>query len=270
MPIPPDGPISQRAVRAYWETHIHDLEITRHPPGSPGFFADLEQYHFEKLHHLPRLVPFDRFRGRRVLEVGCGAGTDLIQFARNGAIATGVDLATASIKLARDNFALEGRNAELLVADGESLPFRDRSFDLVYAHGAVQYTADDRALVGECRRVLKPGGTAIFQVYNRISWLNALSRVAKVDLEHADAPVLRKYSIGEFRALLGDFPRVRIVPERFPVRTRLHGGLKGVLYNTVFVGLFNAMPRALVQRFGWHLLAFCEGPGEIENLKSEI
>ena len=58
------GP-SQRAVREYWEAHIHDLEITQHPPGSPGFFADLEQYHFEKLHHLPRLVPFDQFRGRR-------------------------------------------------------------------------------------------------------------------------------------------------------------------------------------------------------------
>jgi SAM-dependent methyltransferase len=254
----PDASASQRAVRAYWDTHIHDLDITCHPPGSPGFFTDLEQYHFEKLHHLPRLVPFDQYRGRRVLEVGCGAGTDLIRFARNGAITTGVDLAASSIKLAAGNFALEGRKAELLVADGEALPFRPASFDLVYAHGVVQYTTDDRALVRECRRVLRPGGTAVFQVYNRISWLNALSRVTKVDLEHVDAPILRKYSIGEFRDLLKDFARVRIVPERFPVKTRLHGGFKGKLYNSVFVELFNTMPRTLVRRFGWHLLAFCE------------
>ena len=258
MPTRPDSSASQRTVRAYWERHIHDLEITRHPPGSPGFFADLEQYHFEKLHHLPALVPFDEFRGRRVLEVGCGAGTDLIRFARNGAIPTGVDLAESSIKLAAGNFALEGRAAGLLVADGEALPFHDKSFDLVYAHGVVQYTTDDRALVRECRRVLKPGGTGVFQVYNRISWLNALSRVTKVDLEHIDAPVLRKYSIDEFRDLLKDFSRVRIVPKRFPVKTRLHGWLKGAVYNTCFVGLFNAMPRPLVRRFGWHLLAFCE------------
>jgi SAM-dependent methyltransferase len=255
--VPPSSD-AQRAVRAYWEHHIHDLEITTHPPGSAGFFADLEQYHFEKLHHLPRLVPFDRFNGRRVLEVGCGAGTDLVRFARHGAIPTGVDLAGSSIALARKNFAIEGRKANLLVADGEALPFADRAFDLVYAHGVVQYTSDDRALVAECRRVLKPGGMAVFQVYNRLSWLNALSRVTKVDLEHADAPVLRKYSIGEFRDLLRGFSRVRIVPERFPVKTRLHGGLKGTLYNTFFVGVFNAMPRALVRRFGWHLLAFCE------------
>lgn len=257
MPKPPVVP-SQHAVRQYWEAHIHDLDITRYPVGSPGFFADLEQYHFEKLHHLHRLVPFSEFRGRRVLEVGCGAGTDLIQFARNGAMVTGVDLAASAIQLASANVRFAGLRARLAVGDGEALPFRERSFDLVYAHGVVQYTTNGQRLVDECRRVLKPGGQAIFQVYNRISWLNALSRVTKVDLEHADAPVLRKYSIGEFRALLTSFSRVRLVPERFPVRTRLHGGLKGTLYNTCFVGAFNALPRALVRRFGWHLLAFCE------------
>ena len=258
MSKPSPGRASQRSVRQYWESHIHDLDVTRHQPGSPGFFADLEQYHFEKLHHLPRLVPFDQYGGRRVLEVGCGAGTDLIRFARNGARVTGVDVAEAAVKLAQRNFSMEGRKANLLVADGEALPFADHSFDLVYAHGVVQYTTSDRALVQECRRVLKCGGLAIFQVYNRISWLNALSRVTKVDLEHVDAPVLGKYSIGEFKHLLKDFSSVRIVPERFPVKTRLHGGLKGFVYNTFFVGLFNAMPRSLVRRYGWHLLAFCE------------
>ncbi len=258
MPTRRDQSPSQRDVRAYWDTHIHDLDITTHAPGSAGFFADLEQYHFEKLHHLPRLVPFDRFRGRRVLEVGCGAGTDLIRFARNGANVAGVDLAPSSIALASTNFGLENRAAQLAVADGQALPFRDGCFDLVYAHGVVQYTTDDRALVRECRRVLKPGGMAVFQVYNRISWLNALSKLTKVDLEHVDAPVLKKYSIREFRDLLDGFSQVRIVPERFPVRTRLHGGLKGTLYNTLFVGLFNALPKSLTRRYGWHLLAFCE------------
>jgi ubiquinone/menaquinone biosynthesis C-methylase UbiE len=248
----------QNAVRQYWETHIHDLEITRHPAGSPEFFADLEQYHFEKLHHLPRLIPFEQYRGRRVLEVGCGAGTDLVRFARGGASVTGVDLAASSISLARKNFAFEGLRANLLVADGERLPFGAQKFDLVYAHGVVQYTTDGAALIRECRRVLKAGGTAIFQVYNRVSWLSALSRVTKVDLEHMDAPEYHLYSMGEFRGLLKDFSRVTIVPERFPVKTRLHGGLKGTIFNTCFVGLFNAMPRAMVRRFGWHLLAFCE------------
>src|SRR5207247_1056290 len=143
-------------VRSYWNQHIHDLEITRHPVGSRGFFDDLDQYHFEKLHHLPRLVSFDGYRGRRVLEVGAAAGADV----------TGVDIAGSAIDLARANFEQQGLRGDFRVANGEALPLPDDSFDLVYAHGVVQYTADPQRLVNECRRVLKPGGEAIFQVYN--------------------------------------------------------------------------------------------------------
>lgn len=250
--------VSISDVRDYWNRHIHDLDITRHPVGSSGFFTDLDQYHFEKLHHLPRLIDFTGYAGKRVLEVGCGAGTDLVRFAKGGAIVTGVDLSSSAVELARANFAQQGLTGDLREADAEALPFSDETFDFVYAHGVVQYTANDRALVNECRRVLKTGGTAVFQVYNRVSWLNALSKVMKVPLEHEDAPVLKRYSASEFRSLLGGFRDVRIVPERFPVKSRLHGGWKGTLFNTFFVGTFNALPRAWVQRFGWHLLAFCE------------
>ncbi len=244
-------------VRSYWERHIHDLEITTHPVGSRGFFDDLDQYHFEKLHHLLRLVDFGGYAGRSVLEVGCGAGIDLARFAKGGARVTGVDLASSAVDLARANFAQQGLRGDFQVADGEELPFPDATFDLVYAHGVVQYAARPQRLVDECRRVLKPGGEAVFQVYNRVSWLNALSKVMKVGLEHDDAPVLLKFSIPEFRRLMSGFRDVRIVPERFPVRSRLHGGWKGAMYNGLFVGAFNALPRVLVRRFGWHLLAFC-------------
>jgi len=63
--------------------------------------------------------------------------------------------------------------------------------------------------------------------------------------------------MGEFRRLVGIFREVKIVPERFPVVSRLHHGWKGAVYNGLFVGMFNALPRVLVRRFGWHLLAFC-------------
>jgi hypothetical protein len=94
-------------------------------------------------------------------------------------------------------------------------------------------------------------------VYHRLSWLNALSKVMRVELEHQDAPVLRKYSIREYRELLSSFAAARIVPERFPVKTRLHGGWKGFLYNRLFVGAFEILPRAWVRPLGWHLMAFC-------------
>ena len=105
--------------------------------------------------------------------------------------------------------------------------------------------------------MLKPGGEAIFQVYNRISWLNALSKLMKVPLEHEDAPVLGRYSASEFRALLTGFREVRIVEERFPVKSRLHGGWKGSRSTRSSSGRSTPCRAALVRRFGWHLLAFC-------------
>src|SRR5262249_23774051 len=143
------------------------------------------------------------------------------------------------------------------VADGEALPFPDASFDFVYAHGVVQYAANDRKVVAECYRVLRPGGLFMVQVYNRRSWLQVLSKVMKVSLEHEDAPVLRRYTWAELETLVSAFPKVEIVAERFPVKSRLHKGWKGAAFNGVFVGTFNALPRSWVRKLGWHLLAFC-------------
>jgi ubiquinone/menaquinone biosynthesis C-methylase UbiE len=246
------------AITNYWNHRIHDLEMTTHAVGSKAFFDDLDDYRFDKLHYLPQLVDFSSFRGQKLLEVGCGIGTDLTRFAKGGARVTGVDLAQTAIDLARRNFELNGLTAdELRVANGEALPYADAAFDVVYGHGVIQYTADAAQLIREMHRVLKPGGTGIFMVYNRVSWLNAMSKLMKVALEHEDAPVLKKYSIGEFKALLRPFRETRIVPERFPVKSRLHKGWKGVAFNTMFVGTFNALPREMVRPLGWHLMAFC-------------
>jgi hypothetical protein len=69
--------------------------------------------------------------------------------------------------------------------------------------------------------------------------------------------VLRRYTAAEFRTLLSGFSSVQVMFERFPVKSRLHKGWKGILFNALFVGTFNALPRSWVERFGWHLLAFC-------------
>lgn len=243
------------AIRVYWNKHIHDLEIARHPVGSDGFFEELEVYRFDKLDYLPRVVDFNAYKRKRLLEVGCGVGIDLVRFAKHGAIVTGIDLADVAVDLARKNFQRRGVPGDFRTMNGEDLQFPDQSFDVVYAHGVLQYTNDPARMIREIHRVLTPGGAAILMVYNRYSWLNAMSKLFAVKLEHEDAPVLRKYSIGEFREMLRRFSRIEIVPERFPVRTRLHSGFKAKVYNTCFVDTFNLIPKVLVRPLGWHLMA---------------
>ncbi len=243
-------------IEQYWNEHIHDLEIAKNPVGSQGFFHDLENYRFEKLHYLPSLVDFNAWAGKKILEVGCGVGIDLVRFARGGARVTGIDLADKSIELAKINFGFHSLSARLQKGNGEQLDFPDNAFDCVYAHGVIQYTANDQALIDEIYRVLKPGASAIMMVYNRHSWLNFLSRTLKVKMEHTDAPILKQYSRREFSSLLKNFSKVNLVTERFPVRSRLQKGLKAVFFNNLFVPVYNLIPKFVTRRTGWHLMAF--------------
>ena len=93
-------------------------------------------------------------------------------------------------------------------------------------------------------------------VYNKNSWLNLMRKVTKVPLEHEDAPVLKKFSVSELKQLLRPFQSYQIIPERFPVKTKLHSGWKAHLFNSVFVGAFNLMPMPWIRPFGWHLMTF--------------
>ena len=243
-------------IKAYWNDRIHDMEMTDQPVGSKGFFDDLAAYRYEKLHYLPKMVDFNGYAGKALLEVGCGIGTDLERFAAGGAICTGVDLSETAIDLAKKNMESNGQKATLLLGNGEALDFEDNTFDVVYAHGVLQYTDDIQKMVDELYRVLKPGGQFIGMLYNKDGWLMAMSKVFKVDLEHDDAPSFNLYTAKEFRQFLKAFKDVKIVPERFPVKSKLQKGLKAVLFNTCFVGGFNLIPRLLVRRWGWHLMGF--------------
>jgi hypothetical protein len=86
--------------------------------------------------------------------------------------------------------------------------------------------------------------------------MNRLRRVMKIEVDHLDSPVFYTYTIAEFEQMLSAFPEVRIVPHRFPVRTRVHEGLKARVYNVLFVDFFNALPRSWVRNTGHHLIAY--------------
>jgi len=243
------------SLKTYWDTHLHDLQVVTSPVGTPAFFSQLDEYRFDKQRYLPPLVDFPSFRGRSVLEVGCGAGIDLMRFARAGALVTGIDISHTALDLARAYFGQQNQPATLKRMNGEAMSFPDDCFDAVYCHGVLPYTPGPDVMVRELYRVLKPGGVAIVQTFNRRSWLNGLSKVMKVELEHTDAPVSRLDRAGTFRAWFAPFARVRFITERFPVKTRLQTGAKAKLYNSFFVGPFNLLPRRWVAPLGWHLLA---------------
>src|SRR5437016_3110699 len=160
----------KQRVRAFWQTHPCGTKFSDAEIGTPEFFERIEAHRYRKEWHIPVAANFAATRGLKVLEIGCGMGTDGAQFAKAGADYTGIDLTEAAIELARKRFALSHLNGEFRVSDAENLDFDDESFDLVYSHGVLHHTPDIRAAVREIHRVLKPRGQAIVMLYHRGSY----------------------------------------------------------------------------------------------------
>lgn len=119
---------------------------------------------------MAEVMEFAKHRGKTVLEIGAGMGTDLSQFARNGAHCTDLDLSAGHLEHAKRNFALRGLEGRFVHGDGETLPFEDNEFDVVYSNGVIHHTPNTETVINEIYRVLKPGGKAIIMVYAENSW----------------------------------------------------------------------------------------------------
>lgn len=157
-------------VRAFWQEHPCGTKFADAEPGSPKFYELVEAHRYAKEWHIPAAADFANTAGLKVLEIGCGLGTDGAQFAKAGADYTGVDLTEAAIELARKRFAISGLQGTFQVADAESLDFASDTFDLVYSHGVLHHTPDTQRGVNEVWRVLRPGGRAVIMLYHRDSY----------------------------------------------------------------------------------------------------
>jgi SAM-dependent methyltransferase len=164
------GSTLKERVRAFWQANPCGTKFTDAAPGTRLFYERVEEHRYAKEWHIPEAAEFASSRALRVLEIGCGLGTDGAQFARAGAIYTGVDLTEAAVELARKRFELFELPGEFRTADAEKLDFADETFDLVYSHGVLHHTPDTERAVREVHRVLKPGGRAVVMLYHRDSY----------------------------------------------------------------------------------------------------
>ncbi len=157
-------------VRAFWQANPCGTKFADAEPGTRAFYERVEEHRYAKEWHIREAAGFSGARGQKVLEIGCGLGTDGAQFAQAGADYTGVDLTDAAVELARKRFELFNLPGSFRVADAENLDFQENSFDMVYSHGVLHHTPDTSGAVREIHRVLKPGGRAVVMLYHRDSY----------------------------------------------------------------------------------------------------
>jgi SAM-dependent methyltransferase len=161
---------SANEVFDYWEAQTCGTIHARSEPGTRRYYEDIETQRYRAEPFIRDFAQFPRWRGKRVLEIGVGAGTDFINFAREGALLTGVDLTPAAVDHARRRLRLEGLEADVRIADAQALPFEDQSFELVYSWGVIHHAPNPPRIVREVRRLLAPDGEARIMLYGRHSW----------------------------------------------------------------------------------------------------
>jgi ubiquinone/menaquinone biosynthesis C-methylase UbiE len=161
-------------VRSYWEAEPcgTDESIAGGlEAGTREWYERIEEHRYAVEPFIHQVAQFTRHRGKRVLEVGVGAGTDHLQWARAGCECFGVDLTDAAIETTRARLACYGLESRLQRVDAELLPYADATFDIVYSWGVIHHSERPEQIAAEIRRVLKPGGMFIGMVYGRRSLL---------------------------------------------------------------------------------------------------
>ena len=133
------------------------------------YFEEIEDHRYKKIRSIYGIADFENYKGKRVLEVGCGVGTDGRQFGRNGAIYMGINLDEGSTKLAQEGFEVMEVPGEVVQMNAEQMKFPDNHFDHIYSHGVIHHSPNTKGIVEHMFRVLKPGGTVNIMVYNRSS-----------------------------------------------------------------------------------------------------
>jgi 2-polyprenyl-3-methyl-5-hydroxy-6-metoxy-1,4-benzoquinol methylase len=260
-------------VQEYWNARPCNIRHSTKAMGSKEYFDEVEARKYMVEPHIPRFAEFERWRGKRVLEIGCGLGTDTINFARHGARVTAVDLSEKSLELARTRAAVFGLQdqIEFYAANAEELSktVPVEAYDLIYSFGVIHHTPHPDAVLEEVRKYERPGTTVKIMVYHRRSWkvlwilltegrgqfwkLNQL--IATNSEAQTGCPITYSYSRKEGRELLerhGLEVKAAGVDHVFPYRIEDY-----VKYRYVREWYFRWMPAGMFhgfeRRLGWHL-----------------
>lgn len=247
----------KESVQRFWDTTPCGTCNINIEPETLKYFEAISERRNKLEPFIADYAQFDRWAGKRVLELGCGAGSDLLRFAKAGARATGIDLSPRSASLAKTRLRLYNCQGNVLIADAEQLPFKTDSFDLVYSWGVLHHTPDTQQAIKEVYRVTKPGREICIMLYHRHS-LVALQMYLMYGLfafkpfrslkdilaRHHESPGTKAYTEAEVRQLFSAFKDVKIKVHLTPYDLR-YGRDR---YLPKWVG--NLVPK----RLGWFMV----------------
>ena len=259
----------------FWDARPCNIRHSPSEIGSRQYFDEVEARKYFVEPHIPGFADFERWQGKKVLEIGCGIGTDTINFARHGAYVTAVELSARSLEIARKRAEVYGLQDRIQFYQGDAEKLAEfvpvEPYDLVYSFGVIHHTPHPERIVEQVRRYVRSGSTVKIMVYHRYAWKvfwvvltygkGQFWRLAELVARNSEAetgcPITYTFTRREMQNLLethGLQVTDMQVEHIFPYRISDY-----VKYRYVRVWYFRWMPpplfRWLEKRLGWHLCA---------------
>jgi SAM-dependent methyltransferase len=246
-------------VKKFWDGRPCNIRHSSAPIGTKIYFDEVEARRYFVEPHIPIFCEFESWKNQKVLEIGCGIGTEGINFSRSGANYTGLELSGESLKIAQQRFSLFELPGRFILGDAEEADqyFSGETFDLIYSFGVIHHTLDIKKAL-RSMRLLSHNGTQIkVMIYARESYKQAL---IEEGLEQPEAqygcPIANTYTVSEAEVLFKDagFKNIKIRQDHiFPYEVEAYRN-----YQYKKHPWFEAMPAAIYdalrKNFGWHLL----------------
>lgn len=244
-------------VKNYWDNRPCNIRHSPKPVGSPDYCLEVRARRYFVEPHIWGFAGFPKWKGKKVLEVGCGIGTDSAMFAESGALLTSIEFSTESLAVCRQCFDALGLSARFYTGNAEELSsiVPVEPFDLVYSFGVIHHTPHPERIISEVQKYMHSGSELRIMLYAKYSW-KSLMILLGFDQPEAQSgcPIAKTYSAREVRELLKNFQIIAIEKSHiFPYRIPEY---KEYRYVKTFP--WNVLPswcfEWLKRKFGWHLL----------------
>ena len=246
-------------VKEYWNRQPCNIKHSKAPIGTVEYFNEVETRKYFVEPHIPGFAEFSKWNGKRVLEIGCGIGTDAVNFARGGAEYTGIELSEESLKIARDRFEVFGLQGAFIEGNIEDLDLSilGDKFDLIYSFGVLHHTPSLEKALNQIHALCNKETIFKVMVYAKNSWKQ---KMIDAGLDQPEAqygcPIANSYEHSEIVEIfknsgftIDNISQDHIFPYVVP---------KYKKYNYVKEKWFEVMPdevfEAIEKAFGWHML----------------
>jgi len=264
-------------VKQYWNDRPCNVRHSKSKFGTKKYFDEIEERKYFVEPHIPYFANFEKWHGKKVLELGCGIGTDSINFARAGSDLTVVELSKESLNIAKKRFKAYDLKANFLLGNIEELSkfLPIEKYDLIYSFGVIHHTPHPERVMKEIKKYCKPETEVRIMLYSKWCWKvfwiiagygkgmfwKVKSLVPKYSEAQTGSPVTYIYSFKEVRRLMKDFDVAKMYKDHiFPYVIEDY---KKYRYKKVWY--FRYLPcflfRWLEKRLGWHTLIVAKPKG---------